>query len=365
MNRQTIIVLIVAAVMVALLLVFENPFKRRPVGPQRDEKVELFVPIPEEQCSRIELSGLGTSATLVRKDREWFTNDGFRADAEAIGLLFRAIERFGAPELISINPNALPLYRLDQISGIRLLMLDANGRQQVDLVLGELERDFVYMPIRRTRDTNVYRVRGMLVPMLRQYQQWQWRDTTIVRFEPESVRRVAVAQTGNSYAIERSTTDQTWMFTEPTSGPADNAKVLEWLNRFSRLGSQGAAELEPPASPDMLTTFGLTPPRSAISITLDSGASYTVLFGDKKRDADQYYAKRADQPQLYRLPAWIHDQALATSATLRPAPAPVETATTLPAVTTGPARVISPVKTPSATTSPPVSSPPPPKAKSP
>jgi hypothetical protein len=141
MNKPTLTILAIAAVLVALLLVFENPFKSESPQSKPEEQAQVFVPLSEPECSRIELKGFLTSTTLVRQDRQWMTGDGFKADPEGIEELFRTVQEMKDPELISINPKAFLNFRVDPVTGTSLRMFDMQGNLKVDLIVGSIEGD--------------------------------------------------------------------------------------------------------------------------------------------------------------------------------------------------------------------------------
>jgi len=345
MNKQTRTILIIAAVLLALLLIFENPFKgERPSRwREEEEKVQLFTPISEEECSRIELSGFGTTATLVQKDHRWFTQDGYKADPEAIPPLFLTLADFGEPELISINPDAFLKFRVDPLLGTRMKMTDTAGAVRVDLIIGELQTDFFHTPVRRPDSNKVFRVKGMFRGIL---QRPTWRDQNIFRLNAQELRRVKIQRPDESYAIVQETTTDLWHFCEPTSEPVDSQQVQGWLERIARLR---ATDLQPTTGTDMLTTFGLTSPTARLSVELNNGSSYTLVFGNQNLTTKQYYAKRLDDPQVYRIDSRTYSDLLRKSAELKPKPeiappAELPTSPTIVRPTTGTAQLGPPAR---------------------
>jgi hypothetical protein len=223
------------------------------------------------------------------------------------------------------------------------------------------KEDFFHTPVRRPGSNNVYRVSGMLRHMLNRR---DWRDFSVWRLTPENLTRVAVERTTDSFAVERDA-DGTWWFSEPTSGPVDSEKVQNWTRRVATLK---ANEFEEASDPDMLTTFGLTSPSARMSVAAEDGSSFTLAFGNLEPEKKQYYAKRTDDPQVYRFYEYTYNDVLKKSADLKPAPKPkptprpVPTPTPPPAPgrpTTGPARLTPPTPGDAAPTTPPMAPVPP------
>ena len=149
MNKQTLITVVVAIALVAALLLFENPFQRQEPRRRPEEQVQLFTLLAEEECTRIEVRGMGTTGTLVRKGRDWFTSDGYRADPDLLRGIFAMLKDAGPPELVSINPDAFLNFRVDQVTGLSLRMFDTQGKAAVDLIVGEMERNPFQTPLRK------------------------------------------------------------------------------------------------------------------------------------------------------------------------------------------------------------------------
>ncbi len=314
MNKQTIIMLAVAAVLVAALLIFENPFQEPERKPHPDEQVELFVVPEEADCARIELRGMGTSTTLVRKDHQWFTQEGYRADGERVQQILNVLKEAGPPDLVSISPDAFINFKVDQIQGISVRIYDRQNARKVDLIVGEMERDFFHTPVRKPESNNVYLIRGMLRMIL---QQSDWRDRNIFRIDLASVRRVAVNRTDESYAIARESEGAPWHLIRPTSEPLSAEKVQPWLQQICMLYAQ---DLEPPATTDTLTSYGLTASPAYLSLGLDDGTTQTLIFGIAN-ERKEYYVKRADDPQVYRLAEFYFTHLLKKSDELKATPA--------------------------------------------
>jgi len=324
MNKQTLTMLGVAIVLVAALLVFENPFQTRAPRKRPEEQVQLYQPLTEQECTRIEVRGMGTTGTLVRKNHEWLTSNGYKADTDAVTQLFAAFEIMGQPDLVSINPNAFLNFRVDQVTGISLRMFNKQNVPQVDLIIGEMEHSLFQTPVRKPDSEKVYLVRGMLRGLV---QRRDWRDHYIVKLEPGQIKQVKVQRPEESYTVERDLPAGTWHFSEPTSAPVDAPTVEGWVQQIARLQT---TEFEPTSNTDTLTTYGLTTARSKITFVLDGGSSYSVVFGNLDARRQQYYAERLGVPQVYRVAEYFYTNSLRKSADLKPKTLPPPPGTSFP-----------------------------------
>jgi hypothetical protein len=166
------------------------------------------------------------------------------------------------------------------------------------------------------------------------FQRPTWRDQNIFRLNAQDVRRVAVRLPDESYAVMQETTTSPWHFCEPTSAPADVTQVPPWAWRIARLR---AIDLQPTSGTD-LTTFGLTAPTARLSVSLATGSSYTLIFGRMNPANNQYYARRLDDLQVYRVDQRTYADIVKKSAELKPKPelpppAVSPTTPTVPAIT--------------------------------
>jgi len=321
MNRTTLIVLSIAAVLVVLLLVFENPFREEPTISARTEApVELFQPIAPQDASRIQISGtLASTATLVNQGGQWFMADGVPADPGAVNQLFAALEQAKEPELISINADVLEQFHIGPVLGTRLRIFDLQNKPRVDVVVGEVERDIFNSAIRRPDSANVYRVHGMLRRALRPA---SWRDLALLRLNPDTIRAITVRTTETTLAVRREPGAATWAFADPTTETIPPDSMNTWLQRLAN--SRAANIVATSAEADALTSYGLTQPGASLAVVTDDGTTHTLLFGGFKGNppAGTCYAKRADAPLIYEVNEISRGNLLMTRAALTQPPAP-------------------------------------------
>lgn len=349
MNKQTLIIFLIAVVLVGLLLYFENLFQEKPEEPREENTVELFTPLAEADCSKIEISGFATSATLVRKGDQWFTRGGHKADPTAVSSLFNALEDVGTPELKSIKSDhgTYMKFQVDNFLGARLKMYDRQDTLKVDIIVGKVDRDFFHTPVRRPGSSNVYSIRGMLYRIVRQP---DWRNFNIFRYDLPQIRRVCVRAGDERFAVARDSEAAPWYFTEPTSASVDMQTMQSWLQQISYLRASDFVEAT--TSTEMLTSYGLTASTAQLSVGLDDGSSHTVVFGNFDETRRRYYAKRLDDPQVYWVSQSTHNLLMRKGDELKakPPPKPPALPPPVPRPTTATAPAAIPRVQPPATT---------------
>jgi hypothetical protein len=332
MNKHTLVILVVAAALLGLLLLFENPFKgeEEQAKPRKEELVQLVVPPKEEDISRIQVSNIMTSVTLVNKGGEWFTSDGFPADVMAVRRLFQGLQEVKEPELVSINPKTFIQFRVDPVTGTRVRMVNIQGQPAVDLIIGEMQGDFMHSAVRKPDSDNVYRVRSQLRMAVGMR---DWRNMSILFSNPESVQRVSVASPETSYTLVRGEGEAPWRFADSTSASLIQPQVDNVVRAASMLRASG---IEPTTATDSLTSYGLAHPTASLSVALKEGTSYTVYFGASRPALNrlEYFAKRADQKWVYRVTEADRNVALRKKEDLLQKPPAAPKPMTLPPGTT-------------------------------
>ena len=331
MNKRSAIIALVAIVLVALLFLFENPFEREEPAPRPEQQVELVVPLSEDEISRIELSNqIGTSVTLVRKGRRWFTRQGHPADPNRIDQLISGLQEIKDPELVSINPDSHMQYRVHPLIGIRIRVYDMSGKPRTDIIVGEPEREFFSVYVRRTISDNVYRVGAMLRGLAR----GPWRDRNILRLAQESIQSIDIEAPEESYSLARGP-DGLWGFGAETTGTVDQKQADMLARRLANLTTNDF--VEPTTATDVLTSYGLVNPKATLTVTMEDGTSQTVYFGtaDEEGMRVQYYAKRGDDPQIFLVAEPTYNSVIREKITLVAPPEPPKPEVMPEAITTG------------------------------
>ena len=124
MNRR---MLLIAAVLIVLVVVFANPFKDQLKREKRD-LVAVFDKQKIETADHIEVATAADSSVVVRQDGKWVvgSQNAFPADTAAVGNLLRALENARSAGVVSNNPENRSRFQVDA-TGVRVKVLAQNA----------------------------------------------------------------------------------------------------------------------------------------------------------------------------------------------------------------------------------------------
>jgi hypothetical protein len=119
-------------------------------------------------------------------------------------------------------------------------------------------------------------------------------------FDKAKVSAVALARAGGE-TLRLLKQGQHWRLAAPSDVPAATSEVESLLSSLESLEVQEVVS----DSPSSLQPFGLEPPATTATLTLEGAAEpLTLLLGDKTPDGTGVYAKRPAQPRLFTVPAF-------------------------------------------------------------
>lgn len=132
------------------------------------------------------------------------------------------------------------------------------------------------------------------------------RDTLtkqVVNVAPDSVTQVTLQVPTGKIVVERAGSGWRLM---PQGVRADESRIAGLLDQTSPLTAQRVLS-GPPEKPLDYAAFGLSPEAGSVTLTA-KGRAITVLFGDTTPVGTSRYAKRADRPEVYVVPATLFDE---------------------------------------------------------
>ena len=125
----------------------------------------------------------------------------------------------------------------------------------------------------------------------------------VISLPPESVTQLTLQVPTGKIVVER--TDGGWRLI-PQGVRADESRVTGLLEQTSPLAAQRVLSGSPKKPLDY-AAYGLAPEAGSLTLTA-KGRATTVLFGDKTPVGTLRYAKRADRPEVYVVPAALFDE---------------------------------------------------------
>jgi hypothetical protein len=266
MNRSFVIMAGAAVVLVALVLLFANPFQDS-IRKDNPKVTQLFDPDLVARADKVAID-TGTDNTVIeKKDDQWVvsTRNDFPADTSAVGNLLRAVEKGRSQGIASTNPDKRGLFQVDS-TGVHVTV-SAGGKTAADFVLGKMGRDFTTSYVLPAGSKNVVLVRGMNRNLFARPR--GFRDATLLHFEPDAVA-------------------------------ADQQKVDQTLRSLGTFTADGFVD-----HPDTVDT-GLADPEMKVTVRMMTGPSTTISVG-KKNDRNQRYVSRPDRDAVYEVGQWRID----------------------------------------------------------
>jgi len=294
MNRR---MLIVAAALVALVVVFANPFKDQLKREKRDW-VTVFDTSKVKTADRIEVATLTDSSVVVKQGDTWVvaSQNSFPADTAAVNNLLRALENARSAGVVSNNPENRSRFQVDQ-TGVRVKVMAQNATV-AQFTLGKMGADFTTSYVLPAGSNEVQVVRGLNRNLV--WRPQGMRDRTIFKFDVANLKQVTAEVPEGGWELIK--TDTTWSVRkrgDENIHPADKTladAVVQSLSDF-------AADQFLDNASDTVKT-GLDHPSYRYTVRFMDGTESSVLVGGKN-DRNQYYAQRPDRPTaVYLMSEW-------------------------------------------------------------
>jgi len=294
MNRTHLLLAAVAAVLVALVLLVNNPFQDQ-VRKDNPEKTALFAIPDAGAVDRIEVTGLdGKKSAVVRSGAAWTveTMNGFPADTAAVSSMLRSLTGIEAGNVVSHNPENRAGLGVDS-TGV-LVTVSGGGKELASFVIGNTaQSDFTSSYLRPADGDAVYQVRGVNRNLFNRSQGMG--DRTLMAFDPEQLNSLTVVSADSGWTAVHA--DSTWTITtvDGAGGEGMEGMVMTVARALSRLNADGfATDL-----PDTVDT-GLDRPEYTYTARLLNGTEWTLAVGGKN-DRNQRYVSRPDRNAVYLL----------------------------------------------------------------
>jgi hypothetical protein len=257
----------------------------------RDKQLLAF---QDDEVSRVEITRAGgTPTTLTRKDKDAWTVDpgGQPADSTEVRSYLASLRAARAVDFPDDTPTDLAQYGLDHPRLSVMVATSKEGSEPKTLLLGgEMSKDnqkHVYA--KRSDGQTIYALGEWSYRSLDK-NPGQFRDKTILGFDPERVGKVTLERKGSS-PVTLSRKDGAWQV-EGVEGTPKEPTITRFLADLKDLrGADIAAE--PPGN---LVPYGLDAPDLRVTlIDKDGGAMGTILAAKREK----YYAMREGGPTVF------------------------------------------------------------------
>ncbi|MCE5272794.1 DUF4340 domain-containing protein [bacterium] len=286
--------------------------------PDRPDEADVFkVQIDTTKVSRIEVSRTGGQLVLLRDQGAWSvqTPSGPRpAENDQIVSALSTLGSIQTSSLVSHNPDKQAEFQVDEASGTRVKVFGGGQEPFADIVIGRIggfdqrrmysqqsfnPQDF-YTFMRRADSPNVFKVQGFFGAMLGTDSE-QWRDHTLLAFDPAQARRVELMFPDTRAALQADTSGHVWRIEGGGAAP-DSTVLRQMLGTLSSLRASTFVDSLPPAD-----SLGLDPPQFTLRVTLADGATQGLEVG-KETANNLFFCRVPGKEQVCTLARYRLDQ---------------------------------------------------------
>jgi len=286
LNRTLVLVGSLAALALLLALLLG--------GGNRADNTEtglLFPKATEVDSRKIELTTKDGTSVLEKRGEEWVvaSQGAFRADAEAVNVLFQRVAAIEAGNVVSKSREKRTLFEVDS-TGIAIKILGAGDAILADFVIGKSGPDFQSNYVRPAQSDNIY-LSGELIRSAFDKGRRGWRDRKILSFVPEDATGLRFAMGDTVLALTKGS-DGAWAVDGDPS-LAGRAPVIDGVLRsLSRYMTDDFADSV------AADTAGFVPPARTIEVTFAAGSPQRLEVGALKSPT-QYWVRRGDAAMIY------------------------------------------------------------------
>jgi hypothetical protein len=290
--------LVLAVVLVALVLVFANPFQDQ-IRKDNPERTQLFASEDIHRTDRLEIrTGPGVEpVVLARHGEDWVvaSRGDFPADTSATSTMVRALGNAKITGVASKNPENRSKFQVDS-TGVDVAAFA--GDQRIGrFTLGRIGQEFTTSYLRLDGSDEVLVVRGLNRNLFARTQ--GYRDRTLFKFEVDAVQSIRARTPEEEWEIVRG--DTAWMVRggdafDPVA--AQQSVVDQLIGSLSTLSADGFLD----TVPDTLDT-GLAAPGHAFTVRFMDGSEVKIAIGGVN-DANQRYVTRPDRSAIYLMGDW-------------------------------------------------------------
>jgi hypothetical protein len=272
-------------------------------GRPNDTELEFVLPSLQETDVDMITFASDSDITVLSRDGDTWTVNGFEASRDAMDELFTALGDSTESELIATSHLVHERMGVDSATGVHVTFANA-GNSIASVIFGKSGRTYDSRYVRRDGGDFVFHYKSGLVSMVNRTPN-DWRDRRILDVSPDSVQRVAARRGSDQYTLLREGSN--WRF---TSGEAvDSAAIHRMLVQYQTLDATNyptAAQLD---------SVDLESPDREVTLLGAQGDTLASLVFDSTNVA--YWVQRRSGGYVYRILSWRVDQMIPADSTLK------------------------------------------------
>ena len=233
----------------------------------------------------------------TKKDDKWRVEQPVQADADqsAVNRVVSEFVDVKRTRTVEEEPQDLALFGLDQPS-LKLAALVGEKDEPETLFLGDENPTKSAFYAKTETDTAVFLIQSYSKRSLDK-KLFDLRDKKVADFVKDEVQTLRLERGDLKIEAEKRD-DGTWMLTSPLKVRGDKTEISKTIDKIDSAGVKEFIDEEPVD----LAEYGLDIPDITLTMLIgEDKASKAVLIGRKNEDKDGYYAKRAEEKNVFLL----------------------------------------------------------------
>ena len=233
----------------------------------------------------------------TKKDDKWRVEQPVQADADqsAVNRVVSEFVDVKRTRTVEEEPQDLALFGLDQPS-LKLAALVGEKDEPETLFLGDENPTKSAFYAKTETDTAVFLIQSYSKRSLDK-KLFDLRDKKVADFVKDEVQTLRLERGDLKIEAEKRD-DGTWMLTSPLKVRGDKTEINKTIDKINSAGVKEFIDEEPVD----LAEYGLDIPDITLTMLIgEDKASKAVLIGRKNEDKDGYYAKRAEEKNVFLL----------------------------------------------------------------
>lgn len=262
----------------------------------------------------------GADVALMRIGDEWYTDakKGFMADETAVNSAVKVVSEPIQATVVSSNPASFEEYELTDDTATRIEFFETNDiRPALSLLLGKDGASAFSSYVRIPGTEEVLSAKANLGMAFKRTEGWRKRE--IFSFPAENATRISVHGTSGTYELVKP--EEKWELAAPATGEVHEAPAAGIVQMLANLRASGFAD---DATTRPLADYGLQPARQTVQVAYEDKSTSpskpttaTLLLGNPAPAGEEWYAKRADKPDVITLGGHVVEALTPALETLR------------------------------------------------
>jgi len=296
MKKSTLFILLAAILIGVAAYYFDWKRAEKDAAKKPDDTAKLAFNIPPEEIQSLTISypadPKSQAVTFERRDGTWQITQPLQtgADAPAIDGITQGLASARIEQTEPGAPDRLKVYGLDPPAVELNFQLKSAAKHSVKLGKKDFNGTSVYSIVDQGKDVALL-PESLLVRSDKPLQ--VLRDRSVLHIDSNDIRSFDLKNPSGEVVAAKSNSD--WNLLKPEATGADSDAVNALLAGVS---TARLVSIESETA-DNLPKYGLANPAVTFTATGSKGQSATLLVG--KKDGDEYFARDASRPTIFRL----------------------------------------------------------------